>query len=290
MKLRSKTKMKQALQPLPLEFKTHRITVMQKAKNKIRKNTWVAWSEDEVNLLKNLFPRGRAREIARQIGRPLTAVRQKVYNMGIKPDKSRLWSANEMELLKTLYQDENVHSIADKLGRSEKAVGHKARSIGLKKEKAPPWSRQEIRLLKKMYPYNSARDTANKLGRTVLAVQQKAYKVGLRKSIRVWSKRELDLLKKQYPSGTAQEIADQLGRPIQATRKRIVILGLKKRFRYEDCHRVVNGVKEKLCRKCRKWKGESQFCRNRSSKDGLLGWCTECLSATRKKRRLAAKD
>jgi len=282
--------MKQTLQPLPFEFKTHRITVMQKAKTKIRKNTWVAWSEDEVNLLKKLFLSSGAREISEQIGRPLIAVRQKAYNMGIKTRKNRLWSANEVRLLKKLYPNEIVRSIADKLGRSYRAVAYKARTIGLGKKKCPPWPSQEIRLLKKMYPENSARDIANELGRTVSAVQRKAYKLGLRKSIRVWSKRELDLLKKLYPSGTAQEIADQIRRPVQATRLRIHKLGLKKRFRYDDCHRVVNGDKEKLCRKCRKWKGESQFCRNRSSKDGLLGWCTECLSATRKKRWLAAKD
>jgi len=41
-------------------------------KVEIKKNSWVAWSEDEVKLLKRLFPRGRAREIAEQTGRPLT--------------------------------------------------------------------------------------------------------------------------------------------------------------------------------------------------------------------------
>jgi hypothetical protein len=208
----------------------------------------------------------------------------------IKKSNRHPWSADEVKLLKRLYQDENVQSIADKLGRPYRAVTYKARTIGLKREKPPLWSKQEIRLLKKMYPDNSARDIAKELGRTVWGVQQKAYKLGLRKSIRVWSKRELNLLKKLYPSRTAQEIAEQIGRPIQATRMRIVKLRLKKRLGYDERHRVVNGTKEKLCRKCRKWRGESQFSKNHSSKDGLLGWCRECLSATRKKRRLAVKD
>ncbi len=51
---------------------------------KMKKNSRVAWSEDEVKLLKRLFPRGRAREIAEQIGRPLTAVKHKAYSIGIK--------------------------------------------------------------------------------------------------------------------------------------------------------------------------------------------------------------
>ena len=72
-------------------------------KAEIKHSGWVAWSEDEVKLLKKLFPPGRAREIAEQTGRPLTAVRQKAYSMGIKTGEQRLWSANEVKLLKKLY-------------------------------------------------------------------------------------------------------------------------------------------------------------------------------------------
>ncbi len=201
-------------------------------KAEIKKNSWVAWSEDEVKLLKRLFPRGRTREIAEQTGRPLTAVRQKAYSMGIKTRERRLWSANEIKLLKKLYSSENTQSIADKLGRSSHsvvAVVDKARKIGLKKVgTAPVWSKQELTLLKKLYPDNNVQDIANQLGRTITAVLTKAHRLGLRKS-HVWSKKELNLLKKLYPSRTAQQIADQIGRPVPATRKRIFKLGLKKR-------------------------------------------------------------
>jgi hypothetical protein len=47
-------------------------------------------------------------------------------------------------------------------------------------------------------------------------------------------------------------------------------------LRFEDRHRVVNGIKEKFCRKCDKWKNESEFYRNKSTKDGLDGRCKEC--------------
>ena len=83
------------------EPKSRIITGMEKAK--IKKNNWVAWSEDEVKLLKKLFPRGRAREIAEQTGRSLATVRQKAYNMGINTRQRRLWSANEVKLLRKLY-------------------------------------------------------------------------------------------------------------------------------------------------------------------------------------------
>ena len=46
--------------------------------------------------------------------------------------------------------------------------------------------------------------------------------------------------------------------------------------KYEDFHRVVDGVKQKLCRKCNEWKPESEFHKNTSSKDGLAASCKVC--------------
>ncbi len=211
---------------LPLEFKTYRITDMRKVKTK--KEAWIVWSKDEVKLLKKLYPDGGAGEIAERIGRPLTAVRQKAYNMGIKTREIRFWSAGEIRRLKRLYPSENVQSIADKLGRSYRAVA------------------------------------------------AKAHKLGLTEELRVWSKRELNLLKRLYPSKTAEQIAERIGRPVQATRMKIVLLGLRKRFRYDEHHRVVKGAKQKLCRRCKRWKNESEFYRNRSEKDGVDYQCKKC--------------
>ena len=73
-------------------------------KAKAKKSRPRSWSEGEVKLLKKLCPRGRAREIAKRIGRPSTAVRQKAYYMGIRTSGNRPCSANEVQLLKKLYQ------------------------------------------------------------------------------------------------------------------------------------------------------------------------------------------
>lgn len=63
--------------------------------------------------------------------------------------------------------------------------------------------------------------------------------------------------------------------------------------KYDDLHRIVDGVKQKLCRKCKEWKPESEFHKNASCKDGLAGSCKTCkANAAReyRKRRKAAKD
>ena len=69
--------------------------------------------------------------------------------------------------------------------------------------------------------------------------------------------------------------------------------GLKQHYRYEEYHRVVDGVKQKRCRRCKSWKAESDFYKARSNKDGLAVWCKECANkATNKarKKRLAIRS
>ena len=228
-------------------------------------------------MLKRLFPRGRAREIAKQTGRPLTAVRQKACNMGIKTRERRFCSANEIKLLKKLYPTENTQSIADKLGRSLGWIRTKANLIGLKKVGRTPvcvWSREEVILLRKMYPDNSIRDIANQLSRTVSKVNYKVRKLRLRKANPVWSKKELNQLRKLYPSRTAQQIAGYIGRSVPATKTKIHRLGLKKKKK--ESHRTIDDKKQKRCLKCKKWKDESEFNKDQSRKDGLNSWCKKC--------------
>ena len=69
--------------------------------------------------------------------------------------------------------------------------------------------------------------------------------------------------------------------------------GLKTYYRYEERHRVVDGVKQKRCSRCKRWKAESDFYKRRQHKDGLAVWCKECLDkATNKarKKRLAIRN
>jgi hypothetical protein len=66
---------------------------------------------------------------------------------------------------------------------------------------------------------------------------------------------------------------------------------VKKYLRSEERHRWVGKVKEKRCSKCRKWKAESDFYKNRQHIDGLAGWCKACANKatnkSHKKRRKA---
>jgi len=52
--------------------------------------------------------------------------------------------------------------------------------------------------------------------------------------------------------------------------------GARTNLRYDERHRVIDGVREKLCTKCRKWKRDSEYYKCKSSKDGLMGRCQKC--------------
>jgi len=70
--------------------------------------------------------------------------------------------------------------------------------------------------------------------------------------------------------------------------------GLKTYYRYEECHRVVDEVKQKRCSRCKRWKTESEFYKNRSCKDGLHSQCKACANKatnkSHKKRRKAVRN
>lgn len=64
---------------------------------------------------------------------------------------------------------------------------------------------------------------------------------------------------------------------------------VKKHYTYDESHRVIRGVRQKRCRKCRTWKPESKFYKHRRNKDGLDVWCIECNNKAQRMRRKARR-
>ena len=78
----------------------------------------------------------------------------------------------------------------------------------------------------------------------------------------------------------------------QTDEKPIEEKSTEKENKYENTHRIVDGVKQKLCRKCREWKPETEFHKNASCKDGLAVSCKTCKAEAAReyrKRRKTAK-
>jgi hypothetical protein len=69
---------------------------------------------------------------------------------------------------------------------------------------------------------------------------------------------------------------------------------VKRYRRYEEYHRIVDSVKQKQCKICERWKSESEFYKNRWSKDGLATSCKGCSNKAsnkaHKKRQMAVRN
>jgi hypothetical protein len=95
-----------------------------------------SWTEDDIKLLKKLYPRGNTRMIAEKLCRPLTAVRQKAYDMGMKTDVYQYWTDDDLKLLTRLYPNTITDQLAERFGRSPGSIKTKARQLGLRKSRS----------------------------------------------------------------------------------------------------------------------------------------------------------
>jgi hypothetical protein len=95
-----------------------------------------SWTEDDIKLLKRLYPRGNTKMIAKKLCRPLTAVRQKAYDMGMKTDIYQYWTEEELKVLTKLYPNTITDELAGRFNRSAGSVKTKARQLGLKKSRS----------------------------------------------------------------------------------------------------------------------------------------------------------
>ena len=95
-----------------------------------------SWTKEDIKLLKKLYPHGNTRMIAERLCRPLTAVRQKAYDIGIKTDVYQYWTKEDLKLLKKLYPDVMTDELTRRFGRSAGSIKTKARQLGLRKSES----------------------------------------------------------------------------------------------------------------------------------------------------------
>jgi len=92
-----------------------------------------SWTNEDIRLLKRLYPKGNTKKVAARLGRPLTAVRQKAYDIGIKTKVYQYWTEEDLNVLKELYPNTSTQKLAEFFNRSAGSVKTKARQLGLKK-------------------------------------------------------------------------------------------------------------------------------------------------------------
>jgi hypothetical protein len=95
-----------------------------------------SWTKDDIKLLKKLYPHGNTKMIAERLCRPLTAVRQKAYDIGMKTEIYQYWTKDDLKLLKELYPNTITEELAKRFSRSAGSIKTKARQLGLRKSES----------------------------------------------------------------------------------------------------------------------------------------------------------
>jgi len=103
-------------------------------KTGIKKSCRRLWSEDEIKLLKKMYPGNSPKDIANELGRTVAAVVSKGCQLGLT-EELRVWSKRELNLLKKLYPSRTAQGIADQIGRSVQATRLRIHQLGLRKRR-----------------------------------------------------------------------------------------------------------------------------------------------------------
>ncbi|MCD6401853.1 MAG: hypothetical protein J7L73_07990 [Anaerolineales bacterium] len=198
------------------------------------------WSESEDQLLKKLYKKLTYEQLAKRLGRTLSAVNAKTRALGLELKKPENWTQDEVDFLKKSYVDTNFAVIAEKLGRSHYAVCLKTRKMGLVRQSC--WTEADDAELKRLYPEHTVNEISQILGRTYNAVEGRAWHLRLFKFTH-WTEEGIQKLKELYPEFSASQVAEKTGYSLNAIQHKVRQLGLctKKRGAKEG-RRIVNNA------------------------------------------------
>lgn len=110
-----------------------------------------AWSDEEIRLLKKIYPVSTKKEIKEQLKRPWSGIWGKAYAIGLRrdsdivrqesieggknaPEREDSWKPEEINLLKDLYVNNSKEDILRKIKRPWKSIRYKATKLGIKRD------------------------------------------------------------------------------------------------------------------------------------------------------------
>jgi hypothetical protein len=137
------------------------------------------WSENEEELLAELFSTTTNEEIGKKIGRSLDSIANKARKMGLR--KIKFWSKEEDDMLKKLYRKLSYEQLALRLERTSGAMQIRIIVLGLE-SKVENWTEAESDFLRRNHHTMSYQAIAEHLGRTYGAVAARASRIGITKN------------------------------------------------------------------------------------------------------------
>jgi hypothetical protein len=203
------------------------------------------WTDKEIAELRRMYRDSTDNEIAKKLGRTLSAVQSKIKKLklfqelrqlGLTRRTRVLWTSEDIAILRKLYPVETNVQIAKLLGKTRSTVVRMAQKSGLTElfkkpgpSKEAPWTVVEDAFLKEHIYTWPVEKISKKLGRGVSSVKNRAWKKRWLKQYR-WTKQDIAQLQYLLPRCSNEEIAAKLGRGVEAVKAKRKRLGLKRQF------------------------------------------------------------
>ena len=185
-----------------------------------------SWSDEEIRILKEMYPLHTAEEISDSIDRTASAIIARAQRLRLK--KNWLWPKQDEDYLRKFHNKKSYAELGRILGKTTSAITKRAIDLGISYKASPPWTTRQVKLLIEYYPIMKAKKLAKLIGRTSRAVNTKALELGIRSypEDRKWNKQEDETLRKYYKKMPREDLAVKLGRTSNAVKLRAVALGL----------------------------------------------------------------
>lgn len=186
------------------------------------------WTDEELSILKEYYPKEGSEVSKRLTGRTKPACTLKAQSLGIYYVRTEFWNKDMVDFLKEKYSTLGPTKIADMLGISVSETKKKARSLGITdSSRGKEWTQtlnDELLLKYKMY----GKECFTMMdGFSKDAVRKHLKLLGVNCSSNRWDKEQIDILT-QNTNKSFEEIAQLTGRDVKSVRKKFYALGLRK--------------------------------------------------------------
>ena len=190
------------------------------------------WSDEEVRILKDHFPKEGSRVSRRLPGKNRIDINKKTKELGLKWDEYRdynPWTSDEEETLKTYYPIEGK-AVSKRLPRHTiGSIMSKVQDNSLK-YRDDYWTDDEDTVVKQYYNAEGKDITGRLPGRTWDAIKKRARSIGVRSgdwgAAARWTEDE-DIILKRYYQTEGKRVVERLpGRSLPSIKNRAVKLNL----------------------------------------------------------------
>jgi hypothetical protein len=191
------------------------------------------WSEEEIELLKQIYPNGEKEEVEKIFNRKFKAISEYARRLGIfrfYAENHKIWTKEKIDYLILNFANASFEEMEQKIGTNARCIRTRAYSLGLKRDDFW-WTPERIKILKEMYLNDEPIEEICKAvdNDSPFAVYAYANTHGIIRENRYWTDEQLNILRKNYYDKPWKFLTENLNRTRSAINSQANKMGLERR-------------------------------------------------------------